>query len=102
MTSSYRGSLNSRVVLRGNVFEGGGGVAIGIKQPDDKPGKTSAQTDGNVLVDSNVLTDHACNITTRPMPAGADINDYLVCGENCSVYDVVLHGNQLGTAKSCP
>ena len=63
-----------------------------------------------VLVDSNVLLGGACNLTTRPMPAGADIANYEQCSNerphpsagNCSFHDIVLHGNFLAAVKSCP
>jgi hypothetical protein len=97
INASYAGPLNTRIVLRGNVFEGGSGIQLGTESDQ-------AQTNANVLVDSNVLV-NTCNLTTRPMPAGgdADINEYLPCAVNgtCRLRDIVLHGNELSGVKSC-
>ena len=83
-------------MLRGNVFDGGDAVQLGGVQANG-----AAQTNGNVLVDGNRFSNNACNLTVTPMPAGADINDYLACGRNCAVTDVVLHGNELESVRSC-
>ena len=97
INASYAGPLNTRIVLRGNVFEGGSGIQLGTESDQ-------AQTNANVLVDSNVLV-NTCNLTTRPMPAGGDvdINEYLPCAVNgtCRLRDIVLHGNELSGVKSC-
>ena len=95
INASYTGSLNSRIVLRGNVFDTGSGIALGTATASG-----AAQTNGNVLVDSNVLR-ATCNLTTGPMPAGADVNRWLPCGRNCSLHDVVLRGNVLDDVHSC-
>ena len=97
INASYTGSLNWRVVLRGNEFEGGSGIGLGVSGTFPV-----AQTNGNVLVDSNALR-QTCNLTTRPMPAGGDINGFLPCTSNstCRLHDVVLHGNDLSAVRSC-
>ena len=95
INASYKGSLNSRVVLRENIFDTGAGIKLGTASPDG-----AAQTNGNVLVDSNVLR-ATCNLTTGPMPAGANVNRWLPCGRNCSLHDVVLRGNELDDVRSC-
>eukprot|EP01044_Picomonas_judraskeda_P000385 COSAG03_NODE_17_length_21787_cov_46.088436_9_plen_829_part_00 len=95
INASYGGPLNNRIVLRGNVFEGGSGIQLAVES-------AQAQTNANVLVDSNLLQG-TCNLTTRPMPTGADINDYLQCTVNgtCRLHDIVLHGNELSAVRSC-
>ena len=95
INASYTGPLNWRVVLRGNRFHGGGGLQLGINS------STSAQTAGNILVDSNILAPGTCNVTSRPMPSGGDINLYLPCGEACFVHDLVLNKNNLVGTRSC-
>ena len=95
INASFAGPLNARIVLRANLFEGGGGVQLAIES-------AQAQTSSNVLVDSNLLQ-NTCNLTARPMPVGADINEYLPCAVNgtCRVRDIVLHGNELSAVRSC-
>ena len=95
INASYTGPLNTRIVLRGNLFEGGSGIQLAIES-------AQAQTNANILIDSNVLQ-NTCNLTTRPMPVGADINEYLPCTVNgtCRLHDIVLHNNELSTVKSC-
>jgi hypothetical protein len=97
INATYAGPLNNRIVLRGNVFEGGEGIQLSTQ-----PYCADAQTNANVLIDSNVLNG-TCNLTTHPMPTGADINDYLQCSVNgtCRLRDIVLHGNDLHSVKQC-
>lgn len=95
INASFTGPLNSRIVLRANSFQSGSGVELGTASISG-----SAQTSGNVLVDSNILK-ATCNITLGPMPAGADINRWLPCGRNCSLRNIVLHGNELDGVRSC-
>ena len=103
VNASYTGSLDSRIVVRGNVFEGGGGVQLGLANINPNPKHSTITSLGNVLVDSNVLGGGACNLTTRPMPGvgAADINGYEMCGSNCSLHNIVLYGNKLQAVKSC-
>jgi len=104
INASYTGPLNWRVVLRGNRFHGGGGIQLGIGGAPSSTGEVAAQTNGNVLVDSNWLGPGTCNLTSAPMPEGADINGFLPCSKlgACALRDVVLHGNSLGEVRSCP
>ena len=97
INATYAGPLNNRIVVRGNVFDGGEGIQLSTQ-----PYCADAQTNANVLVDSNVLNG-TCNLTTHPMPTGADINDYLQCSVNgtCRLRDIVLHGNDLHSVKQC-
>ena len=99
---SYTGSLDSRIVVRGNVIDGGGGVQLGLANPNPNPVYSHTTSLGNVLIDSNVLKGGACNLTTRPMPGGSeDWGDYELCGSNCSFHDIVLHSNALEAVRSC-
>jgi hypothetical protein len=108
VNASYTGSLDSRIVVRANVIDGGG-VQLGLDNPDPDPRRSHITSLGNVLVDSNVLKGGACNVTTWPMPTGADIADYELCSAvsphisagNCSFHDTVLHNNALEVVKSC-
>eukprot|EP01052_Picozoa_sp_SAG31_P003508 SAG31_NODE_136_length_23089_cov_8.825924_2_plen_898_part_00 len=109
VNASYNGSLDTRIVLRGNLFHGGGGVQLGLSNQNPNPKYSHITSLGNVLVDSNVLSDGACNLTTQPMPAGADIANYELCSAarpvvsagNCSFHDIVLHNNVLEAVRSC-
>ncbi len=95
VNSSYAGPLDNRIVLRGNTFRGGGGVQLGTVTSSRSPGFATISSAGNVLIDSNILAGGACNLTLHPMPTGGDINRYERCGANCSLSDVVFHGNNL-------
>jgi hypothetical protein len=109
VNASYGGSLDTRIVVRGNVFDGGGGVQLGLDNQNPNPKYSHITSLGNVLVDSNTLSGGACNLTTQPMPTGADIADYELCSAvrpvasagNCSFHDIVLHSNALEAVKSC-
>eukprot|EP00037_Helgoeca_nana_P022329 m.227956 g.227956 ORF g.227956 m.227956 type:complete len:886 (+) comp25960_c0_seq1:298-2955(+) len=104
INASYSGPLNWRVVVRGNRFYGGGGIQLGVSASPSSTGEVAAQTNGNILVDSNWLGPGTCNLTSAPMPSGADINGFLPCSKlnACALRDVVLHGNSLQQVRSCP
>jgi hypothetical protein len=101
VVANWTGPLDWRIVLRRNRFHGGGGIGIGSAWDAASP-KHAAQTTSSVLVEENVLEDGACNVTVRPMPAGASINEYLKCAPACAVEGVAFVENSLAGAQACP
>jgi hypothetical protein len=92
--------MDWRIVLRRNVFQGGGGIEIGMPFAPSAASH-NAQTISSVLIEGNTLTDGACNVTAKPMPTGADINGYLACAPACAVEGVAFAGNSLIGVRTC-